>query len=165
MPKWGPDQVSSPSDDSTREGAPPEQSCSSSVTVGPDAPQPESSSVVGNTTDLVRARFTELDPSTTAETDELTFVTTLTLAESGVTGLPASTFSTEVDSKSLDSQPPASTSASPACTATEPGKDQAFGTALNWIQDLETASTAASKQHKLLFVLQVSGNFAIEEFT
>jgi len=40
-----------------------------------------------------------------------------------------------------------------------------YGTAISWMPSLNDATRWASKNEKLVFLLQVSGNFAIEEFT
>jgi len=40
-----------------------------------------------------------------------------------------------------------------------------LGTTINWYQDKAEAARLAREQGKLLFVMQVSGNFAEEEFT
>ena len=40
-----------------------------------------------------------------------------------------------------------------------------LGTTINWYQDKAEAARLAREQGKLLFVMQISGNFADEEFT
>ena len=40
-----------------------------------------------------------------------------------------------------------------------------LGTTINWHQDKAEATRLAREQGKLLFVMQISGNFADEEFT
>ena len=40
-----------------------------------------------------------------------------------------------------------------------------YGTAISWMPSLKDAIGSASEKEKLVFLLQVSGNFALEEFT
>lgn len=46
-----------------------------------------------------------------------------------------------------------------------PSVDPKLGTGVEWIANLNEATEAAAKQHKLLFVMHISGNFARDEFT
>jgi len=43
--------------------------------------------------------------------------------------------------------------------------DSKLGTAVTWMPTPDAASRAASDQNKLVFMIQVSGNFARQEFT
>lgn len=43
--------------------------------------------------------------------------------------------------------------------------DRRYGTAIEWAESLEEATRLAKEQGKLVFVLQVSGHFARDEFT
>jgi len=47
----------------------------------------------------------------------------------------------------------------------EPTKCGVYNTALTWYDSPSRAAEEARKQNKMLFVIQVSGNFAREEFT
>ncbi len=49
--------------------------------------------------------------------------------------------------------------------ATEVCSGEKLGTTINWYQDKALAARLAREQGKLLFVMQVSGNFAEKEFT
>ena len=49
--------------------------------------------------------------------------------------------------------------------ATEVCSGEKLGTTINWYQDKAEAARLAREQGKLLFVMQISGNFADEEFT
>ena len=113
---------------------------------------------------LDTAAAADLDSPATGETSEPTWLTSLSVETTAAIELPAP----DVGFQSIEarfSQQLADSSTSQACTATTCGTDRTFGTAVDWMQNLETASTAAGQHHKLLFVLQVSGNFAIEQFT
>jgi hypothetical protein len=46
-----------------------------------------------------------------------------------------------------------------------PAKCGVYNTALTWYDSPSRAAEEARKQNKMLFVIQVSGNFAREEFT
>ena len=50
-------------------------------------------------------------------------------------------------------------------TSTEVCTGEKLGTAIAWYDDAEVASRMAKEQGKLVFLIQVSGNFAREEFT
>lgn len=50
------------------------------------------------------------------------------------------------------------------CTAATCGARR-FGTAIDWQQDPDVAGTLAKEQDKLVFLIQISGNFEREEFT
>jgi len=50
-------------------------------------------------------------------------------------------------------------------TETKVCSGEKLGTTINWYQDKAEAARLAREQGKLLFVMQVSGNFAEEEFT
>ena len=52
-----------------------------------------------------------------------------------------------------------------APTETKVCSGEKLGTTINWYQDKAEAARLAREQGKLLFVMQVSGNFAEEEFT
>ncbi|HVA47843.1 MAG TPA: hypothetical protein VNH11_15855 [Pirellulales bacterium] len=43
--------------------------------------------------------------------------------------------------------------------------DRTLGTAIHWMQSPDAASRLASEEGKLVFMIQVSGNFARQEFT
>jgi hypothetical protein len=43
--------------------------------------------------------------------------------------------------------------------------DNKLGTAVEWADSIEEAAIAADRQDKLVFVIHVSGNFKIPEFT
>ena len=45
------------------------------------------------------------------------------------------------------------------------GGDRKLGTAVTWMESPDAASHAASDEGKLVFMIQVSGNFARQEFT
>ena len=45
------------------------------------------------------------------------------------------------------------------------GPSRKFGTAIEWAEDAEQAGQLAKEHDKLVFLIQVSGNFAREEFT
>lgn len=51
------------------------------------------------------------------------------------------------------------------CTPDTCGDLPRLGTALHWVADTNAAAKLAKQQGKLVFVIQVSGNFAREEFT
>jgi hypothetical protein len=50
-------------------------------------------------------------------------------------------------------------------TATEVCTGEKLGTSIAWYDDSQLASRMAKEQGKLVFLIQVSGNFAREEFT
>ena len=50
-------------------------------------------------------------------------------------------------------------------TSTEVCTGEKLGTAIAWYDDAEVAARIAKEQGKLVFLIQVSGNFAREEFT
>ena len=50
-------------------------------------------------------------------------------------------------------------------TSTEVCTGEKLGTAIAWYDDAEVAARMAKEQGKLVFLIQVSGNFAREEFT
>lgn len=50
-------------------------------------------------------------------------------------------------------------------TSLSPDVDRKLGTAITWIQSPDEASKVAADQDKLVFMIQVSGNFARQEFT
>ena len=50
-------------------------------------------------------------------------------------------------------------------TETKVCSGEKLGTTINWHQDKAEAVRLAREQGKLLFVMQISGNFADEEFT
>lgn len=66
-----------------------------------------------------------------------------------------------------------SAAAIPLCTdgtcsvaaATPATADRTLGTAIHWMESPDAASRAATEQGKLVFMIQVSGNFARQEFT
>ena len=58
---------------------------------------------------------------------------------------------------------PALAAAHPAAVCAAPTKK--LGTTIDWVGTPEKAAPLAAEQKKLLFVIQVSGNFAREEFT
>ncbi len=47
----------------------------------------------------------------------------------------------------------------------QPGQAGRHGTQVNWVATAEQASRQAAEQDKLVFLMQISGNFAREEFT
>lgn len=65
--------------------------------------------------------------------------------------------------------PSGATCSSGACTTADgdqqPDPDRKLGTAINWMESPDAASRAAIDEGKLVFMIQVSGNFARQEFT
>jgi len=53
----------------------------------------------------------------------------------------------------------------PVCTSGNCSIDRRFGTQVDWVADVDQAAMTAQQQGKLVLLLQVSGNFAREEFT
>ncbi|MFQ5731713.1 MAG: hypothetical protein ACE5KM_07145 [Planctomycetaceae bacterium] len=51
------------------------------------------------------------------------------------------------------------------CTAESCGSEPSLGTSLHWVAEPAKAARIAKRQGKLVFLIQVSGNFAREEFT
>ena len=55
---------------------------------------------------------------------------------------------------------------SPGAEATQPtDADRKLGTAVTWMPTPDAAARAAVDENKLVFMIQVSGNFARQEFT
>lgn len=64
--------------------------------------------------------------------------------------------------------PSGATCSSGAISATadgQPSQDRKLGTAITWMPTPDAASRAAADEGKLVFMIQVSGNFARQEFT
>ena len=65
--------------------------------------------------------------------------------------------------------PSGATCSSGACTTADgdqqPDPDRKLGTAITWMDSPDAASRAAVEEGKLVFMIQVSGNFARQEFT
>src|SRR5262249_35693238 len=72
-----------------------------------------------------------------------------------------------VEAPSQQVKPPSAPTAFPEiCTDGCQGTGrEAFGTAVEFVRNVPEASRAADKQHKLMFVLHVSGNFEDTGFT
>jgi len=58
------------------------------------------------------------------------------------------------------------------CAVKQPGDcpggkclDRKFGTQITWTKTVEQASKLARDQNKMVFLIQISGNFELEEFT
>lgn len=50
-------------------------------------------------------------------------------------------------------------------TAEPPTPDHRYGTALEWVDTPQAAGKQAEQQKKLVFLIQISGNFTRQEFT
>ncbi len=75
-----------------------------------------------------------------------------------------------VKSAAAAASPAGATCSTGDCSANADGKqssavDNKLGTALTWMPTPDAASRAAVDQDKLVFMIQVSGNFARQEFT
>ena len=55
--------------------------------------------------------------------------------------------------------------AEPTCSPGTCAQTRKFGTAIEWAESVEQAAQLAKEQDKLVFLIQVSGNFAREGFT
>ena len=115
-------------------------------------PRPQEE-VVGSSEDVADSEVTEstIDSSTATPVE-----TTLTSYKSSSQNGPD--FG-EID---LDGQ---TTCAERQCTSDAPSPSQRFGTAIEWAASVEQAARLAGEQDKLVFLIQVSGNFAREGFT
>jgi hypothetical protein len=51
------------------------------------------------------------------------------------------------------------------CSASPGSALPTLGTTVHWMPTPDAAGKLAEKEHKLVFLIQVSGNFAREEFT
>ena len=63
----------------------------------------------------------------------------------------------------LNNWSPALAAAHPMATCAAP--TEKLGTTVDWVGEPNKAAPLAAEQNKLMFVIQVSGNFAREEFT
>lgn len=67
--------------------------------------------------------------------------------------------------KDIATAPVTTAAVASAANAEKQCSDETYGTKLAWAPDARTASERARAESKLVFVIQVSGNFAREEFT
>jgi hypothetical protein len=88
---------------------------------------------------------------------------------------PSAWAATRSAKRPLKSRPDAGTSTGPTCStgtcSNNPADEQPspadnrLGTAVNWMPTPDAAARAAAADDKLVFLIQVSGNFARQEFT
>lgn len=91
-----------------------------------------------------------------------------TLAAVAIGGLVLSPVSAGAATRAKKSGSTASLCTDGTCSvsgATGETPDRTLGTTVHWMESPDSASRAAADQGKLVFMIQVSGNFAREEFT